>query len=41
VLFLPKGIVGIPGMVSDWLKKRNKRGEPDETSQPKPGEEPA
>lgn len=29
VLFLPKGIVGIPGMISHFLKKRKRLSEPD------------
>lgn len=30
VLFMPKGIVGIPGMIQSWLKKRSRAKEPDE-----------
>lgn len=29
VLFLPKGIVGVPGMVKDWLQSRKPPEEPD------------
>ena len=42
VLFLPKGIVGIPGMVSEWLKKRKPRAEePEVITINKPEEEAA
>lgn len=42
VLFLPKGIVGIPGMVKDWLKKRKTEDdEPDVTAIKKTEEEAA
>jgi len=41
VLFLPKGIVGVPGMIRDMLKKRGRPREPDETPIKTPKEEAA
>ncbi|MCW0221181.1 MAG: urea ABC transporter permease subunit UrtC [Prosthecobacter sp.] len=41
VLFLPKGIVGVPGMVKDWLKKRKRLSEPDVVTLEEPSKEEA
>jgi urea transport system permease protein len=41
VLFLPKGIVGVPGMIRDWIKKRSRPRESEESPVKKPEEEAA
>lgn len=41
VLFMPKGIVGIPGMIRDWLSKRKRAEDPEPLAIEKPTEKTA
>ncbi len=41
VLFMPKGIVGVPGMIKDWMAARKKSDEPEPAPAAKPDEEAA